>query len=79
MAFGLALREDFGRADLRRFKAGVGGAIARKAPGNVSKLRDSQRKALTEIVARSCPAWNTLIEQPWKSLSIGPRDRAQRF
>jgi hypothetical protein len=36
-------------------------------------------KSQTEIVALSCEAWNKLIDQPWKIMSIGLRDWAHRF
>ena len=31
------------------------------------------------IVDHCCHAWNRLVEQPWKIISIGSRDWAQRF
>ena len=32
-----------------------------------------------EIVDHCCFAWNTLVEQPWKIMSIGRRQWAQEF
>ncbi len=32
-----------------------------------------------DIVALSCQAWNNLIDQPWKIMSIGLRDWAHRY
>jgi transposase len=31
------------------------------------------------LVDHCCDAWNRLIDQPWKIMSIGLRDRAHRF
>ena len=33
-------------------------------------------KSFDDIVDHCCYAWNTLIEQPWKIMSIGCRDWA---
>ena len=32
-----------------------------------------------DIVAHCCDAWNNLVDQPWKIISIGMRDWAHRF
>ena len=32
-----------------------------------------------DIVAHCCDAWNKLVEQPWRIMSIGLRDWAHRF
>ena len=32
-----------------------------------------------DIVAHCCYAWNKLVEQPWRIMSIGLRDWAHRF
>jgi transposase len=32
-----------------------------------------------DIVDHCCDAWNKLIDQPWKIMSIGTRDWAYRF
>ena len=32
-----------------------------------------------DIVDHCCAAWNKLVEQPWKIMSIGLRDWAQEF
>ncbi|MHC2357705.1 hypothetical protein ACVMB3_007228 [Sinorhizobium meliloti] len=32
-----------------------------------------------EIVAHGCAAWNKLVAQPWKMMSIGLREWAHRF
>jgi len=32
-----------------------------------------------DIVAHCCHAWNKLVEQPWRIMSIGLRDWAHRF
>ncbi len=36
-------------------------------------------KSFDEIVAICCEAWNSLIDQPWKIMSIGPRKWAHGF
>jgi hypothetical protein len=33
-------------------------------------------KSFDDIVDHCCYAWNTLIDQPWKIMSIARRDRA---
>jgi hypothetical protein len=35
--------------------------------------------AAADIVTHCCEAWNKLIDQPWKIISIGMRDWAHRF
>jgi hypothetical protein len=32
-----------------------------------------------DIVAHCCEAWNKLVDQSWKIISIGMRDQAHRF
>ncbi len=32
-----------------------------------------------DMLAHCCHAWNKLIEQPWKIISIGMRDWAHKF
>ncbi|MGF1454965.1 MAG: IS630 family transposase, partial [Alphaproteobacteria bacterium] len=32
-----------------------------------------------DIIALSCDAWNKLIDQPWRIMSIGLRKWAHRF
>ena len=32
-----------------------------------------------QIVDFCCEAWNSLIDQPWRIMSIGSRERANRF
>lgn len=32
-----------------------------------------------DIIAHCCDAWNKLVDQPWKIISIGMRDWAHRF
>jgi transposase len=32
-----------------------------------------------DIVAHCCEAWNKLIDQPWRIISIGMRDWAHRY
>jgi hypothetical protein len=32
-----------------------------------------------DIVTHCCDAWNKLVDQPWKIISIGMRDWAHRF
>lgn len=32
-----------------------------------------------EIVDHCCDAWSRLVDQPWRIMSIGQRDRAQEF
>jgi len=36
-------------------------------------------KSYDDIVDHCCAAWNKLIDQPWKIMSIGLRDWAHRF
>ncbi len=36
-------------------------------------------KSYDDIVALCCEAWNKLIEQPWKIMSIGRREWAHEF
>jgi transposase len=36
-------------------------------------------KSIDEIVAICCEAWNSLIDQPWKIMSIGLRKWAHGF
>ena len=36
-------------------------------------------KSYDDIVDHCCDAWNKLIEQPWRIMSIGLRDWAHRF
>ncbi|MFP6695339.1 MAG: IS630 family transposase, partial [Alphaproteobacteria bacterium] len=36
-------------------------------------------KSFDEIVAICCEAWNSLIDQPWKIMSIGLRKWAHGF
>ena len=36
-------------------------------------------RSYEDIVALSCQAWNNLIDQPWKIMSIGLRDWAHRY
>ena len=33
----------------------------------------------SEILDHCCAAWNRLVEQPWRIMSIGLRDWAHRF
>jgi hypothetical protein len=35
-------------------------------------------KSFDDIVDRCCAAWNNLIDQPWKIMSIGIRDWVYR-
>ena len=35
-------------------------------------------KSYDDILAHSCQAWNNLIDQPWKIMSIGHREWAYR-
>ena len=35
--------------------------------------------AYDDIVAHCCEAWNKLIDQPWRIISIGMRDWAHRY
>ena len=32
-----------------------------------------------DIVDHRCQAWNRLVDQPWRVMSFGPRDRAHGF
>ncbi len=36
-------------------------------------------KSYDDIVDHCCAAWNKLIDQPWRIISIGLRDWAHRF
>jgi hypothetical protein len=47
-------------------------------------LRDNRHsnrvfKSYDDIVDHCCDAWNSLVEQPWRSMSIGLREWAYRF
>jgi transposase len=35
--------------------------------------------SIKDIVGHCCEAWNRLIDQPWRIMSIGLRDWAHRF
>jgi len=75
MGSAIALRDDFDGSGLRR--------LARAA--NIWQfMRDnwlSNRvfKSHGDIVALCCEAWNKLIDQPWKIMSIGQRKWAHGF
>ncbi len=32
-----------------------------------------------DLAAHRCQAWNRLVDQPWRVMSFGPRDRAHGF
>ena len=36
-------------------------------------------KSYDDILDHCCDAWNKLVDQPWKIMSIGTRDWAHRF
>ena len=36
-------------------------------------------KSYDDIVDHCCDAWNKLVDQPWRIMSIGLRDWAHRF
>jgi hypothetical protein len=36
-------------------------------------------KGYDDIVAHCCDAWNKLVDQPWRIMSIGLRDWAHEF
>jgi hypothetical protein len=42
----------------------------------LSALKQRDFKSFDDIVDHCCYAWNTLIDQPWKIMSIARRDWA---
>ena len=75
-----------------KFNASVpAGSIARKARGRPPLLNAIHRAARVEAIERKpipagshdeivnhcCDAWNKMVEQPWKIMSFGLRNRAQ--
>ncbi len=59
-------------------QAGWHGAKDLEVPRNISLLPLPPRifKSFDDIVDHCCYAWNTLIDQPWKIMSIAHRDWA---
>jgi putative transposase len=63
-------------------QAGWHGAKALVVPNNISQfmrqnwLSNRIFKSFDDIVDHCCYAWNTLIDQPWKIMSIARRDWA---
>jgi hypothetical protein len=47
--------------------------------GSAQQLRHRVLKSFGDIVDRCCDAWNKLVDQPWKIMSIGLRDWAHEF
>ena len=63
---------------------GPDGLLNGKSPGQPSKLNDVQRQAIArksydDLVDHCCVAWNKLVNQPWRIMSIGLRQWAHRF
>jgi hypothetical protein len=44
-----------------------------------NRLSNRVFKSYDDIVDHCCCAWNTLVDRPWKIMSIGLRQRAHRF
>jgi len=44
-----------------------------------NRLSNRVFKSYDDIVDHCCDAWNSLIEQPWRIMSIGLREWAYRF
>ena len=44
-----------------------------------NRLSNRVFRSHDDIVDHCCHAWNTLIEQPWRIMSIGLRNWAHRF
>lgn len=44
-----------------------------------NRLSDRVFVSHPEILDPCCAAWNRLVEQPWRTISIGLRDWAHRF
>ena len=76
MASAIALREDFSAVDLR--------ALARESRDSrqcrrllalaaVADGRSRGEAAVQDILDAACEAWNHLIDQPWRIMSIGLR------
>jgi len=53
---------------------------ARKTSGSSCATIGSNRifKSFDDIVDHCCEAWNKLVDQPWRIMSIGMRDWAYR-
>ncbi len=60
----------------RLCRGAIGGSAAASSVGR--ELGDSQENVwqFDDIVDHCCYAWNTLIDQPWKIMSIARRDWA---
>jgi transposase len=44
-----------------------------------NRLSNRLFKSYDDIVDHCCDAWNSLVEQPWRIMSIGLREWAYRF
>ena len=44
-----------------------------------NRLSNRVFKSYDDIVDHCCNAWNSLVEQPWRIMSIGLREWAYRF
>ena len=44
-----------------------------------NRLSNRVFKSYDDIVDHCCDAWNSLVEQPWRIMSIGLREWAYRF
>lgn len=44
-----------------------------------NRLSNRVFKSYDDIVDHCCDAWNNLVEQPWRIMSIGLREWAYRF
>jgi transposase len=44
-----------------------------------NRLSNRVFKSYDDIVDHCCDAWNSLVEQPWRIMSIGLREWAHRF
>jgi transposase len=44
-----------------------------------NRLSNRVFKSYDDIVNHCCDAWNSLVEQPWRIMSIGLREWAYRF
>ena len=44
-----------------------------------NRLSNRVFKSYDDIVDHCCDAWNSLVDQPWRIMSIGLRDWAYRF
>ena len=70
------------RANTQAMRAHLREISCQNAPGAHAVLlldRDRVFGTYNEIIQATCQAWNRLIEQPWRTMSLGPSDWAPRW